>query len=68
MPLYLILSSTVFIILIFGRHFLSKYLIIILMSLELILLELILANNINFIIFAVYLDDILSQVYGLLIF
>jgi len=63
MPTYLVLSSTVFIIGIFGMFLSRRHLIIILMSLELILL----ASNINFIIFSVYLDDILGQVYGLLI-
>jgi len=63
MPTYLVLSSTIFIIGIFGMFLSRRHLIIILMSLELILL----ASNINFIIFSVYLDDILGQVYGLIL-
>ena len=40
-----------------------KHVIIILISLELILLSV----NINFVAFSVYLDDILGQVYALLV-
>jgi NADH-quinone oxidoreductase subunit K len=40
-----------------------KHVIIILISLELILL----ATNINFVIFSVFLDDILGQIYALLV-
>jgi len=40
-----------------------KHVIIILISLELILLS----TNINFVIFSVFLDDILGQIYALLV-
>jgi len=40
-----------------------KHIIIILISLELILLS----TNINFVIFSVFLDDILGQIYALLV-
>ena len=40
-----------------------KHVIIILISLELILLS----TNINFVIFSVFLDDLLGQIYALLV-
>jgi len=47
----------------FGMFLSRKHVIIILISLELILL----AANINFVIFSVFLDDILGQVFALLV-
>jgi len=63
MSKFIILSSIVFIIGLFGMFLSRKHLIIILMALEILLL----ASNINFIIFSVYLDDMLGQIYSLLI-
>jgi|SRR5690606_27256088 len=63
MSKYLILSSTIFIIGILGLFLYRTHLIIILMALELILLS----ANINFVIFSIYFDDILGQIYGLII-
>lgn len=40
-----------------------KHVIIILISLELILLSV----NINFIVFSIYLDDLLGQIYALMV-
>lgn len=64
MSKYLILSSMLFIIGLLGL-FLSRqtHLIIILMALEIILLS----ANINFVIFSIYFDDLLGQIYSLLI-
>lgn len=64
MSKYLFLSSMLFIIGLLGL-FLSRqtHLIIILMALEIILLS----ANINFIIFSIYFDDLLGQIYSLLI-
>jgi len=64
MSKYLILSTILFIIGLLGL-FLSRqtHLIIILMALEIILLS----ANINFIIFSIYFDDLLGQIYSLLI-
>ena len=60
---YLILSSIVFTIGIFGVFLNRKNLIIILMSIELMLL----AVNINFIAFSTHLNLILGQVFALFI-
>lgn len=60
---YLILSSALFIIGMFGMFLSRKHLIIILMALEILLLS----ANINFIIFSIYLDDMIGQIYSLLI-
>jgi NADH-quinone oxidoreductase subunit K len=60
---YLILSSALFIIGMFGMFLSRKHLIIILMALEILLLS----ANINFIIFSIYLDDMMGQIYSLLI-
>jgi NADH-quinone oxidoreductase subunit K len=64
MSKYLILSSMLFIIGLLGL-FLSRqtHLIIILMALEIILLS----ANINFVIFSIYFDDMLGQIYSLLV-
>lgn len=60
---YLILSSALFIIGMFGMFLSRKNLITILMALELLLLS----ANINFVIFSIYLDDMLGQINSLLI-
>jgi|TARA_B100000745_G_scaffold197482_1_gene130182 NADH-quinone oxidoreductase subunit K len=60
---YLILSSLIFTIGLFGIFLNRKNLIIILMSLELILLS----ANINFVAFSTHLDLILGQVYSMFI-
>lgn len=60
---YLIFSSLLFVMGMFGMFISRKHLIIILMALEIVLLS----ANVNFIIFSIYLDDILGQVYSLLI-
>lgn len=60
---YLILSSSLFIIGLFGMLLSRKHLIIILMALELLLL----AVNINFTVCSIYYDDIIGQIYSLLI-
>ena len=60
---YLVLSSIIFTIGIFGVFLNRKNLIIILMSLELMLLSV----NINFIAFSTHLNLILGQVFALFI-
>ena len=59
---YLILSSIIFTIGIFGVFLNRKNLIIILMSIELILLSV----NINFIAFSAYINDISGQIFAML--
>lgn len=61
--LYLIVSSILFILGVLGIFITRKNIIVILMSIELMLL----AINFNFIIFSVYLDDIIGQVFSLFI-
>ncbi len=60
---YLIISVSLFLIGILGIFLVKKNIIIILMSIELMLL----AININFIVFSVYLDDITGQVFAIFI-
>jgi len=60
---YLYISFSIFIIGILGIFITRKNIIIILASIELMLL----AINFSFIIFSVYLDDMLGQVFALLI-
>lgn len=60
---YLIISLLLFLIGILGIFLIKKNIIIILMSIELMLL----AININFIIFSVYLDDITGQIFALFV-
>lgn len=60
---YLYLSITLFLIGLLGIFVVRKNIIIILMSIELLLLGI----NINFVVFSVYLDDILGQVFSLLV-
>ena len=60
---FLILSTSVFAIGFLGIFVNRKNMIIILMSIELMLL----AVNLNFIIFSVYLDDLIGQVFAIFI-
>lgn len=60
---YLSVPMVVFMIGLSGIFLNRKNLLIILMSIELVLL----AVNMNFIIFSVYLDDLLGQVFALLV-
>lgn len=59
----LFISVTLFIIGLLGIFLLKRNIIVILMSIELVLL----AVNFNFIIFSVYLDDIMGQIFTLLV-
>jgi NADH:ubiquinone oxidoreductase subunit K len=59
----MLISTMLFMIGLLGIFLLKRNLIIILMSIELVLL----AINFNFIIFSVYLDDIMGQIFTLLI-
>lgn len=63
MLFFIILSIIIFIIGCIGIFLFRKHLINILIALELILLSI----NLNFIIFSCYLDDILGQIYCLVI-
>lgn len=63
MFLYIFLTSILFFFGVFGMFFSRKHIIIILLSLELILLSV----DINFSIFSVFLDDLLGQIFALLI-
>lgn len=60
---FLIISIILFLIGILGIFLIKKNIIIILMSIELMLL----AININFVIFSVYLDDVKGQIFSLFI-
>lgn len=60
---FLFISIMLFIIGILGIFLVKKNIIIILMSIELMLL----AININFIIFSVYLDDLTGQIFSLFV-
>ena len=60
---YLTLAAIIFIIGIVGIFLNRKNIIIMLMSIELMLL----AVNLNFIIFSVYLDDIIGQIFAIFI-
>jgi NADH-quinone oxidoreductase subunit K len=60
---YLFVSITLFLIGIAGIFLNRKNIIVMLMSIELLLL----AINFNFIVFSIFLDDILGQVFALLI-
>jgi NADH-quinone oxidoreductase subunit K len=61
--LYLLFSSIIFSVGALGMFLERKNIIIILISLELILLS----ANINFVFFSILLDDLLGQVFALLI-
>lgn len=60
---YLAFSSILFLIGIWGIFLNRKNIIVMLMSIELMLL----AVNFNFLVFSVYLDDVLGQVFSLFI-
>ncbi len=60
---YLIISISLFLIGILGIFLVKKNIIIILMSIELMLL----AININFIVFSVYLGNVTGQVFAILV-
>ena len=62
MLIYFILSTILFIIGILGLFIVRKHAIMLLISLEL----LILAVNINFIIGAIFLDDLIGLIYSLI--
>ncbi|MDF2698955.1 MAG: nad4L [Haloplasmataceae bacterium] len=63
MFLHLILSLFLFIIGIFGLFLSRKNIILIIMSLELMLLSI----NYNFLFLSTYLDDLLGQLFSLLV-
>jgi NADH-quinone oxidoreductase subunit K len=60
---FLLISITLFLISLFGIFLLKRNLIVILMSIELCLLSV----NFNFILFSIYLDDVIGQIFTLLI-
>jgi NADH:ubiquinone oxidoreductase subunit K len=60
---YVAVSLTLFLVGIWGIFLNRKNIIIMLMSIELMLL----AVNLNFVIFSAYLDDLLGQLFALLI-
>jgi NADH-quinone oxidoreductase subunit K len=60
---YLLLSLLIFIIGSLGMFLFRKHIINILISLELLLL----AINMNFVVFSCFLDDFMGQVYALLV-
>lgn len=63
MSLYILISMGLFLLGMFGMFLSRKHIIIILIALELILLS----ANINFVVFSVFLDDLLGQIYALLV-
>jgi len=58
---YLVISLFLFFIGVFGLFFTKKHIILLLLCLELIFLSI----NYNFIIYSVFLDDLLGQFYAL---
>nr|YP_009579056.1 NADH dehydrogenase subunit 4L [Vischeria stellata]QBK36826.1 NADH dehydrogenase subunit 4L [Vischeria stellata] len=60
---YLILSTLLFFIGLFGIVLNRKNILIVLMSIELMLLGL----NLNFVIFSIILDDIIGQIFALMV-
>lgn len=60
---YLILSTLLFFIGLFGIVLNRKNILIVLMSIELMLLGL----NLNFVIFSILLDDIIGQIFALMV-
>ena len=60
---YLGFSSTLFLLGVWGIFLNRKNIIVMLMSIELMLL----AVNFNFLVFSVYVDDLLGQVFSLFI-
>ena len=63
MTKYLIFAMALFLIGVLGIFIARRNIIIILMCVELMLL----AVNINFIVFSVYLDDIIGQIFSLFV-
>jgi len=63
MSKYIILSVVLFVIGCFGMFLSRKHFILILISFELIILSI----NFNFVIFSIFLDDLMGQIYCLLI-
>ena len=59
----LLLSISLFLIGVIGIFLIKKNIIIILMSIELMLLSI----NMNFIIFSIYLDDMVGQIFALFV-
>ena len=59
----LLISISLFLIGVIGIFLIKKNIIIILMSIELMLLSI----NMNFILFSVYLDDIVGQIFALFV-
>ena len=59
----LFISISLFLIGVIGIFLIKKNIIIILMSIELMLLSI----NLNFIVFSVYLDDMVGQIFALFI-
>ena len=60
---FLAVSIILFLLGIWGIFFNRKNIIIMLMSIELMLL----AVNLNFVLFSVYLDDLVGQIFALLV-
>ena len=60
---YILVSVIIFLISFFGLIYNKKSILIILISIELILLSV----NILFIVFSIYLDDIIGQIFNLFI-
>ena len=59
----LLISISLFLIGVIGIFLIKKNIIIVLMSIELMLLSI----NMNFIIFSVYLDDVIGQIFALFV-
>lgn len=59
----LLMSISLFLVGVIGIFLIKKNIIIILMSIELMLLSI----NMNFIIFSVYLDDMVGQIFALFV-
>ena len=59
----LFLSISLFLIGVIGIFLIKKNIIIVLMSIELMLLSI----NINFIVFSIYLDDMVGQIFALFV-
>ncbi len=60
---YLLVSTILFLIGILGIFLIKKNIIIILMSIEMMLL----AININFVLFSIHLDDMTGQIFALFV-
>ena len=60
---FLLISSIMFLIGILGIFLIKKNIIVVLMAIELMLLSI----NVNFVLFSVYLDDIIGQIFALFV-